>query len=316
VPRITDVLAHGLAVPWGIAFLPGGGALVAERDRARIVLVHPHGGYRPVGEVPGVVSTEPLGGEGGLLGLALRGSWLYAYHTTHVDNRVVGVGGRNGALGRPQRVHKGIRTAVDHNGGGLAFGPDGMLYISTGDAEQSSLAQDKHSLSGKILRVTPIGAVPADNPFGSPVWSYGHRNVEGLAFDRTGRLWASELGSSAHDELNRIVRGGNYGWPYVEGRDGPGGYRDPVAQWPTDRCSPSGVAVLGGRAWLATLQGECLYSVGLAKPHRHHRFFAGRFGRLRMVKAAPDGSLWFGTSNRDGRGSPAAADDRIFRVAL
>lgn len=316
VPRITDVLAHGLAVPWGIAFLPGGGALVAERDRARIVLVHPHGGYRPVGEVPGVVSTEPLGGEGGLLGLALRGSWLYAYHTTHVDNRVVRMPFTNGALGRPHLVLKGIRTAVDHNGGGLAFGPDGMLYISTGDAEQSSLAQDKHSLSGKILRVTPIGAVPADNPFGSPVWSYGHRNVEGLAFDRTGRLWASELGSSAHDELNRIVRGGNYGWPYVEGRDGPGGYRDPVAQWPTDRCSPSGVAVLGGRAWLATLQGECLYSVGLAKPHRHHRFFAGRFGRLRMVKAAPDGSLWFGTSNRDGRGSPAAADDRIFRVAL
>lgn len=315
-PRITDVLARGLAVPWGIAFLPSGGALVAERDRARIVLVHPHGGYRPIGKVPGVVSTMPLGGEGGLLGLALRGPWLYAYHTTHGDNRVVRMRYRNGALGPPRLVLNGIRRSVDHNGGGLTFGPDGMLYISTGDAERPSDAQDKQSLNGKILRVTPTGGVPAGNPFGNPVWSYGHRNVEGLAFDRSGRLWASELGSSAHDELNRIVRGGNYGWPHVEGRDGPGGYRDPVAQWPTDRCSPSGVAVLHGRAWLATLQGQCVYSVGLAVPHRHHRFFAGRFGRLRMVAAAPDGSLWFGTSNRDGRGSPAPGDDRIFRVRV
>lgn len=316
VPRINGVLARGLAVPWGIAFLPTGAALVAERDRARIVLVHPHGGYRVVGTVPGVVSTEPLGGEGGLLGLALHGTWLYAFHTSSTDNRVVRMRYRNGALGPPRLVLKGIRKSVDHNGGGLAFGPGGMLYVSTGDAEQPSYAQDKRSLNGKILRITPTGGVPAGNPFGNPVWSYGHRNVEGLAFDGHGRLWASELGSSVHDELNLIVRGGNYGWPHVEGRDGPGGYRDPVAQWPTDRCSPSGVAVLRGRAWLAALQGECLYSVGLARPHRHHRFFAGRFGRLRMVAAAPDGSLWFGTSNRDGRGSPAAADDRIFRVGL
>jgi len=223
---------------------------------------------------------------------------------------------RNGRLGPPRLVLKGIRKAVHHNGGGLAFGPDGMLYVSTGDAENSSSAQDKHSLNGKVLRVTPLGRVPAGNPFHNPVWSYGHRNVEGLAFDGHGRLWASEFGESEYDELNRIVRGGNYGWPFVQGKDGPGGYRDPVAQWPTERCSPSGLTVLAGRAWLGALEGECLYSVGLSPPHRHDRFFAGRFGRLRMVKAAPDGSLWLGTSNRDGRGSPTAADDRVFRVAL
>ena len=316
LPHITQVLARRLAVPWGIAFLPGGDALVGQRDTARIVRAHARGGFAPVGKVPGVVSTEPLGGEGGLLGLALRGAWLYAYHTSSTDNRVVRMRYRGGTLGPPRLVLKGIRKSVDHNGGGLAFGPEGMLYVSTGDAENSADAQDKNSLNGKILRITPAGGVPRGNPFGNPVWSYGHRNVEGLAFDKSGRLWASEFGSSVHDELNRIVRGGNYGWPHVEGRDGPGGYRDPVAQWPTDRCSPSGVAVLGGRAWLGALQGQCLYSVGLAEPHRHHRFFAGRFGRLRMVKAAPDGSLWFGTSNRDGGGSPASADDRIFRVRL
>jgi glucose/arabinose dehydrogenase len=317
-PRITQVLARRLDVPWGITFLPSGDALVAERDSGRIVRVPPHGGWRPVGKVPGVVSNVSVGGEGGLLGLALRpgSSWLYVYHSTRTDNRVVRMQYRNGRLGAPLLVLKGIRKAVHHNGGALAFGPGGLLYVSTGDAEVSSDAQDKHSLNGKVLRLTPTGSVPRGNPFGNPVWSYGHRNVEGLTFDDRGRLWASEFGESTADELNRIERGGNYGWPFVQGRDGPGGYRDPIAQWPTDQCSPSGVTVLAGRAWLAALQGQCLYSVGLSPPHRHGRFFAGRFGRLRMVKAAPDGSLWFGTSNRDGRGAPAPADDRIFRVAL
>lgn len=322
-PHVTNVLAHDVDVPWGIAFLPDGNALVSERDTGRVLRVHKEGGHRVVGTVPGVVGNVSLGGEGGLLGLALhprfpQSRWVYAYLSSRSDNRVVRMRYRDGRLGPPRAVVTGIRKAVHHNGGGLAFGPDGMLYVSTGDAEVSSDAQDRQSLNGKILRVTPRGRAARGNPFDNRVWSYGHRNVEGIAFDDSGRLWASEFGEHDQDELNHIVEGGNYGWPAVEGKDGPGGYRDPLAQWDTDRCSPSGIAVLGGRAWLAALQGECLYAVRLSGAHRgrQHRYLAGRYGRLRMVAAAPDGSLWLGTSNRDGRGSPARRDDRILRLGF
>jgi glucose/arabinose dehydrogenase len=147
----------------------------------------------------------------------------------------------------------------------------------------------------------------------------GHRNVEGITFDRRGQLWASEFGEKESDELNMIVRGANYGWPFVEGADGAGGYRDPLAQWsPTSTCSPAGVAVANGRAWLGALQGECLFSVRLRGPDSgsKRRHLAGRFGRIRQVMAAPDGSLWITTSNRDGRANPGPGDDKVIRVAL
>ena len=212
---------------------------------------------------------------------------------------------RDGRLGRPRLVLDGIRTAVHHNGGGLAFGPDGHLFVSTGDAESSASAQDRTSLNGKILRRHRHRRTPPATRSATRCGATGHRNVEGLAFDGQGQLWASEFGDQALDELNRIERGGNYGWPAVEGPDGPGGYRDPLATWPTDACSPSGIAILHGRAWLGALRGECVYSwcwaartaAGSAGTSRAH-------GRIRAVAAAPDGSLWVGTSNRDGRGTP------------
>ena len=322
-PKVTKVLARDVDVPWGIAFLPGGNALVSERDTGRILRVKKDGGFRPVGRVPGVVSNSSSGGEGGLLALALhpnfrRNHWLYAYMSTRNDNRVVRMKYVNGRLGDPKVVLRGIPKATHHNGGGLAFSPSGHLFVATGDAENSSAAQNKKSLAGKVLRMTPRGDVPSGNPFGNYTWSYGHRNPEQITFDPRGRLWSSEFGEKDKDELNRIVRGGNYGWPYVEGKDGSGGYRDPLAQWDTDQCSPSGIAILGGRAWLGALQGECVYSVRISGPNRGRkaRYFTGDHGRIRSVAAAPDNTLWITTSNRDGRTTPGPNDDKILRVRL
>jgi len=325
-PRVAGELATGLAVPWGIAFLPDGSALVSCRDSFEIVHVRP-GRTQVVGRVPGVVSQVESSGEGGLLGIALhpehpRQPWLYAYLTTDSDNRVVRMRwtGPGGRLGAPQVLLDGIETETFHNGGGLLFGTDGHLYIATGDAGVPERAQDTDSVNGKILRLTDTGSVPGDNPFGNAVWSYGHRNVEGLALDRRGRLWASEFGDHAFDEVNRIVRGGNYGWPLAEGRDGGSGstgggdWRDPLAQWPTDDASPAGIAIARGHAWLGALQGECVLAVDLATG-RSERHVTGH-GRIRLVAAAPDGSLWVGTSNRDGRGSVRDGDDRLLRVTL
>ncbi|TIC82601.1 PQQ-dependent sugar dehydrogenase [Nocardioides sp. GY 10127] len=327
VPRTVDVrvgrtLATDLNVPWGIAFLPDGSALVGSRDTAHVHRITPEGRRRSVGTVPGVVSNVAELGEAGLLGLALhpdypRRPWLYAYRSTASGNQVVRMRYRGGRLGRPHVLLDGINSSIHHNGGALAFGPDGHLYVGTGDAEVSSDAQDTASLNGKILRIAEDGSVPRGNPWRNPVWTIGHRNVEGLAFDGS-TLWASEFGDKTADELNRVVGGRNYGWPYVEGSDGRGGYRDPLTQWATDDASPSGIAVAAGRAWLATLQGQCVYAVVLRGPRKGHveKYLAGRYGRLRLVAAAPDGSLWLGSSNTDGRTTPSAGDDRLVRLRL
>jgi glucose/arabinose dehydrogenase len=321
--RVDRTLARDLAVPWGIAFLPNGDALVGERDSGDVHVVARGGGRHRVGHLD-VFSQLSSAGESGLLGLALHpgfasNGWVYAYLSTRSDNRVVRMRYADGRIGARHLVLAGIPMNVHHNGGGLVFGPGGELFASTGDGEDSSRAQSRSSLGGKILRMTPTGGVPAGNPFGNHVWSMGHRNVEGITFDARGTLWASEFGEKRTDELNRIVRGGNYGWPRVEGADGRGGFHDPFAQWsPTSSCSPSGVAVANGRAWLGALQGRCLFSVRLHGPHAHtkHKHFAGRFGRIRAVHRAPDGSLWITTSNRDGRGTPGPHDDRVIRVVV
>lgn len=322
-PRVSGVLARRLAVPWGMAFLPDGDALVGERDSGEVFVVPRGGGRTRVGSLP-AYSQLSRDGEGGLLGLALHPRFasnrlVYAYLSTRNDNRIVRFRYTAGRLGARRVVLAGIPMSVHHNGGGLAFGPDGLLYASTGDAEVGARAQSRTALGGKILRMTPDGDVPAGNPFGNHIWSMGHRNVEGITFDRRGQLWASEFGEKKSDELNRIVRGGNYGWPYVEGSDGRGGYRDPLASWsPTSTSSPAGIAVANGRAWVGALQGECVFSVVLRGPDagRKRRHFAGRWGRIRQVKRAPDGSLWITTSNRDGRGSPGPRDDKVIRLVL
>ncbi len=313
-PVARGVVASGLTLPWGLAFLPNGNALVGERDSAIIHRVSRRGGRRAVGRVAHVRAA----GEGGLLGLALhpdfrRNRWLYAYITTADDNRVVRMKYAEGRLSRQRLVLAGIPKNTIHNGGRLRFGPTGHLFVSTGDAGSTDRAQDLGSLGGKILRVSDTGDTPGDNPFGnSPVWTLGHRNVQGLSFDGRGRLWATELGQSTRDELNRIVRGHNYGWPVVEGGDGPGGdFHDPVATWqPTSTCSPSGLAVVGRHGWVGALAGQSLYRVTLRgeRRGRTRRFFRGTFGRIRTVEQSPDGSLWITTSNGSG--------DRVIRVKL
>ena len=314
----SRTIATGLRVPWGITFLPGGDALVSERTTGRILRVSPNGRRRRVVmRVPGVDTNS---GEGGLLGLAVspgytRDRWVYAYFTSRSDNRIVRF--RLGGTLHP--ILTGLRRGTIHNGGRIAFGPDGKLYAGVGEAGFSSLAQNRRSLGGKILRMNPNGSVPRGNPFpASLVWSYGHRNVQGLAWDSSGRLWATEFGQNRFDELNLIRRGRNYGWPDVEGRGSTDGGRftNPVITWTTSEASPSGVAIRRGTMYIGALQGEAVLRVALSGPRARKRsgLLRGRYGRIRTVERAPDGSLWVTTSNRDGRGSPRDGDDRILRI--
>jgi glucose/arabinose dehydrogenase len=319
-PRIVDTIATGLRSPWGLAFLPDATALVAERDTARIVRVG-DGRVREVGTVPGVY----FGGEGGLLGLAVSPTFsddrfVYAYATTPNGNEVLRMTLVGGKLSEPEVLLSRIPSSSIHNGGRLAFGPDGMLYVTTGDASDTALSPRPQSLAGKILRLTPDGDVPSDNPEpDSPVWSSGHRNVQGLTWDDEGNLWASEFGANTWDELNLIRPGGDYGWPTVEGSGGADqGFVDPVVQWPTDQASPSGIAFADGTVFMAALRGQRLWAipVGDGRAGEPEPFFAGELGRLRTVAQAPDGSLWLITNNTDGRGSPGPEDDRVVTLSL
>jgi glucose/arabinose dehydrogenase len=313
-------MATGLHVPWGIAFLPGGDALVSERTTGRILRI-PAGGGRPrvAMIVPGVNLNS---GEGGLLGLALsphyaRDKLVYAYFTSATDNRIV----RFKLGGALDPILTGIKSGAIHNGGRIAFGPDGKLYAGVGETGDRGLAQDRSALNGKILRMNPDGSVPAGNPFPhSLVWSWGHRNVQGLAWDRAGRLWATEFGQDTFDEVNLIRPGRNYGWPVVEGKgDTHGGeFTNPLVTWPTAAASPSGAAIVGSTLYVGALRGETLWRVPLhgAATGTPTRLLAGRYGRIRTVVEAPDHRLWIATSNTDGRGSPRAGDDRIVSVPV
>jgi glucose/arabinose dehydrogenase len=319
-PRVVGTVATGLEAPWGVTFLPDGSALVGERDSTRVVAIAAGGGRpRPVGRVEGV---QPQG-EAGLLGLAASPSYdedrlVYAYLTTAEDNRVVTMTYDGRRLGPPKAILRGIPNGFIHDGGRLLFAEDGNLFVSTGETGDGQLAQDRDSLAGKVLRITPDGRPAPGNPRkGSPVWTMGHRNVQGLAFDDRGRLWATEFGQDTWDELNLIDKGRNYGWPLVEGRGDLREYRNPFVQWRTSEASPSGLAYLDGSLWAGSLRGERLWQVpvtadGTGKPRD---FFVGDYGRMRTVVAAPDGNLWVTTSNRDGRGDPAPRDDRILVVA-
>lgn len=320
-PRVVGTVASGLAAPWGITFLPDGSALVGERDTTRVLAV-PAGGGAPR-EVGRVTVAAPRG-EAGLLGLAASPSYdedrlVYAYVSTAEDNRVVRMEYDGRRLGDEEPVLTGIPNGFIHDGGRLLFADDGTLFVSTGETGEEELAQDPDSLGGKILRIDPDGSPAAGNPVaGSPVWTMGHRNVQGLAFDDQGQLWASEFGANTWDELNRIDRGRNYGWPRVEGRADLDGYRDPFAQWRTSEASPSGLAFLDGSLWMASLRGQRLWQVPVTADGtgRPRDWFVGEYGRLRTVVVAPDGNLWVTTSNKDGRGEPAPQDDRILEVAI
>ncbi len=323
VTEVEDVLGD-LDVPWGLAFLPGGEAVVTLRESAGLILVAPDGAATTV-TGPGADQLADLvvpGGEGGLLGVAVLAAQgasadLALYATAADDNRVLRGTLEGSTLGDLRPILTGIAKAGNHDGGRLAVGPDGFLYVTTGDAGDRPSAQDPDSLSGKILRITADGDPAPGNPDpGSPVWSLGHRNVQGLGWAPDGRMFASEFGQDTWDELNLIEPGGNYGWPEVEGVGD--GFVEPVAVWSTDEASPSGLAVTDEAVYLAGLRGERLWRVPLTEDGvgTPQALLEGERGRLRAVEVAPDGSLWVLTGNSDGRGDPRPGDDRILRVVV
>jgi glucose/arabinose dehydrogenase len=319
----VDVVAEGLEVPWEIRFLPDGGILVTER-RGSLVLLS--AGQRSSYSVPGVHQT----GEGGLMGLALhpefaRNGLIYVCLTAQaangLENRVERYRFGPDGLAERRVIFDGIPAASFHDGCRLEFGPDGLLYITTGDAGGADRAQDRSSPAGKILRLTADGRIPEDNPFGSAVYTYGHRNPQGLTFDDGGRLWATEHGpsglQSGLDELNRIEAGGNYGWPVIQGSEtGPNMVSPVLSSGPGYTWAPAGAAYHDGRIFFGGLRGEALYEVRLTgdRPPELRVHFHDDFGRIRAVRFGPEGMLYFTTSNRDGRGRRRPGDDRMLRV--
>ncbi|MEK9151079.1 MAG: PQQ-dependent sugar dehydrogenase [Patescibacteria group bacterium] len=323
-PAISAI-AQGLRIPWALDFLPDKRILFTERP----------GSVRLI-DVRGKLVAEPaltLGdvaavGEGGLLGIALHprfseNNFVYLYYTARrggaeIANRVVRYRLENSRLVAPSVILDDIPAAANHDGGRIAFGPDGMLYITTGDAGVQANAQNTGSLAGKILRLRDDGTVPDDNPFaGSPVWSYGHRNPQGLAWDGSGRLWATEHGPSAKDEINLIERGNNYGWPLGSGENVPAGTVAPIRQSGSATWAPSGAAIAGDTLYFVGLRGQELYALPLAEKDRGgelRSYFGKQFGRIRSVTVGPDGYFYLLTNNRDGRGIPQSEDDQIIRV--
>jgi glucose/arabinose dehydrogenase len=317
--RVVRTLTTGLSVPWGVDFLPDGRAVVTERDSGRVLVVDPKSGQATrIGSIDMAAPNV----EAGLLGVAVSPTFtddhlLYFYVSTPEDNRIVRATWDGGLVAEPQTILAGIPLGPIHDGGRLAFGPDGYLYASTGETGDRDLSQDKASLAGKILRITADGEPAPGNPFGdSPIYSYGHRNVQGLAWDDADHLWASEFGDSTFDELNLIQPGHDYGWPIFEGRGDDPAYTNPKVVWSTEDASPSGLAYADGHLWLAALRGQRLWRVDVDNTTASNPtdFFVGNYGRLRTVVVAPDGRLWVTTSNKDGRGVPSPADDRILVV--
>jgi glucose/arabinose dehydrogenase len=313
-PGAFVLVANKLRIPWEIAFLPDGDLLVTERP----------GTLKRIGKINQdyVINDVAHMGEGGLLGLAIhpqfaKNHWLYLYHTVvrfrYVDNK----------LEEETIIINNIPGGVYHDGGKIAFGPDGYLYITTGDAGNAKLAQDKSSLAGKILRLKDDGSIPVDNPFGNAVYSYGHRNSQGIAWDDKNQLWATEHGRSGilsgYDELNLIQKGMNYGWPVTQGDEQKPGMVSPIMQsGPDETWAPAGIAFLKGTLFFGGLRGESLYAVRISNINKALliAYLQKKFGRIRAVVVGPDGYLYISTSNTDGRGQPQLNDDKIIRINL
>lgn len=319
---LATLIAKKLEIPWAMDFLPDGSIIFTERA-GRIRLIDAREGLLP----QPLLKIEEVAhvGEGGLLGIAVhpefvKNQLIYVYYTyrdgKELANKVVRFRMEGRVLADKKIIIDGIPGASNHNGGRIKFGPDGFLYITTGDASIQNLAQDKNSLAGKILRLRDDGTIPEDNPFpNSPVYSLGHRNPQGLAWDARGRLWATEHGSSATDELNLIEPGKNYGWPSIRGDEKAASFESPVLQSGSETWAPSGAAFFKGSVFFAGLRGQSLYEAAIgSQPVTLQRHLNKKFGRLRDVVVGPDGFLYIATSNRDGRGAPSVDDDQIIRI--
>lgn len=351
---VTTVLAKGLATPTSIAFLPDGTALVTERDSRRILKVGPGRGSNGLTVTPAqTIDQARAGSDGGVLAVAVSPTYatdntIFIYYTASDDNRIA----KLTAGGTPQPIVTGIPKGATHQGGALAFGPDGFLYAGTGDTGIAERAQDPANLSGKILRMTPTGSPAPGNPSGSLVYALGLANVAGFAWTSDKRMYAVDSGQPIWDELNLIEMGRNYGWPLVQGPNDPdngnsGGagrpgagspngssgpsasgsasasnnpYVSPVLSLPVAEASCPGVAASGGLLVLACLRGRQLWLVQLtatgATLGAPKSALTGTHGRLRAITTAPDGSLWVSTSNKDGGGTPTPDDDKILRIVM
>jgi glucose/arabinose dehydrogenase len=316
---MIETVATGLFVPWDIVILPDSDMLFPQRS----------GTIRRSGKVSGEITVPSVlsTGEGGLMGVVLHprfteNNLIYVYYTTSENgpkNRIARFRLNGTQLSDQTIILDNIPSAIYHDGGRLAFGPDGMLYATTGDANNPSSAQDLNSLAGKTLRLTPEGQIPTDNPFGTAVWSYGHRNSQGIAWDAQGRMWETEHGRSGSttgfDELNLIEKGKNYGWPIIQGSETRTGMVTPILNsGANETWAPAGIAFAHGKLYFGGLLGSTLYQVNLNGTPSITKHFNNRFGRIRAVVTGSDGSLYFSTSNRDGRGTPRADDDKILRI--
>ncbi|MBN1133477.1 MAG: PQQ-dependent sugar dehydrogenase [Methanosarcinaceae archaeon] len=319
---LATSVAKGLDIPWSVDFLPDGSIIFTERP-GRLKLITAGEGMEP--ETLLLINEVEHVGEGGLLGIALHpdfdsNGFVYVYYTYRKDgdlsNKVVRFTKKDKSLVEPLTIVDGIPGSSIHNGGRIKFGPDSLLYITTGDAAINSLAQDTNSLAGKILRLNDDGTIPELNPFpDSPVYSYGHRNPQGLAWDNKGRLFATEHGSSARDEVNIIEAGKNYGWPTIRGEETVIGLESPLIQSGDDTWAPSGVSYLDGSLYFGGLREQSLYEVPLdEKTITINQHLQRNFGRIRDVVVGPDSFLYILTNNRDGRGIPSAEDDQIIRI--
>lgn len=332
-----SVFATNLDVPWGMVFLPTGEMFVTER-KGRVRLIDTSGNLKE--QAVATINDVKQTGESGLHGITIhpnfeQNNFVYLYYTyggngNQTLNRVVRYRYENSQLTNKTIIVDAIPGAVFHDGGRIKFGPDKFLYITTGDAQEPSLAQNMSSLAGKILRVTDEGKSAPNNPFGSAqgkpisnqnkpidarIYSYGHRNPQGITWDERGQLYATEHGSSTMDELNLVRSGENYGWPDIRGDQTRSNMRTPLLHSGSSTWAPAGAAYLNGSVFFGGLRGEALFqAIVQGDAVELKTYFKGEFGRIRDVIVGPDNMLYLSTSNRDGRGIPQGSDDRIIQV--
>ena len=309
-----EIVADNLEIPWEIVFLPDGEILVTERPGRVLLIGEDREGY--------VIDEVDHIGEGGLLGMEKHpdfeeNGYLYIYMTTDDDNRVDRHLFEDGEFTRDETIIDNIPVARFHNGGRIKFGPDGYLYITTGDAQETDLSQDRDSLAGKILRITDEGEIPEGNPFNTEIYSYGHRNPQGITWDKEDRLWSTEHGPTARDELNLIEPGKNYGWPEITGDEEAEGMESPILQSGQDYTwAPTGAIFWDGSIFFTGLRGSAIYEarINAGEVDDFLIHFKEDFGRMRTVSEGPDGMFYVLTNNTDGRGTPREGDDKIIKI--